>query len=105
MHKYRVLINCENLLSEIDGARKRLGFYTHVFVEAFTSADAESRAIKLLHEDAALRDIQLNSEDAPLKLSIEETEKLESFDGFKVPRSSFMLYEIEKSGLTPRRIR
>ena len=52
MQKYRVIGHGQNLLTEVDGVRQRLGFYTNVFIEAFTSADAESRAIDLVREDS-----------------------------------------------------
>lgn len=45
MHSYRVVVHGENLLTEVDGMRQRLGFYTHVVVEGFTVDDAKSRAI------------------------------------------------------------
>ena len=47
MQKYRVLIHGQNLLTEVDGVRQRLGFYTNVFVEGFTPANAEERAIDI----------------------------------------------------------
>jgi hypothetical protein len=36
MQSYRVMVHGENLLTEVEGTRQRLGFYTHVVVEAFT---------------------------------------------------------------------
>jgi hypothetical protein len=58
------MIRGQNLLKEIDGVRQWFGFYTNVFIEAFTPADAESRAIDTLHEDAHLG---LNAVDDPVR--------------------------------------
>ena len=96
VQKYRVMIRGENLLTEVGGVRQWLGFYTHVFVEVFTPADAESRAIELLRDDEGLRGIQLNPEDDPPSLSVEESDELESFDGYDAPRSAFILYPLAK---------
>ena len=51
MQKYRVMIHGENLLTEVEGVRQKLGFFTNVFVEAFTVADAEGRAVEVVRED------------------------------------------------------
>jgi hypothetical protein len=84
------------MLREIDGIRQRYGFYTTVFVEAFTASDAESRAIEVLREDAHLRDVALNAEDDPWTCSADEVHEIESFDGVRLPRQGLALYE-EKS--------
>jgi hypothetical protein len=99
MQKYRVIIHGRNLLTEVDGVRQRLGFYTNVFIEAFTSADAEARAIELVREDAHLQDMALNTEVDALSLSADEVQEIESFDGVRLPRTGLSLYE-EKSGET-----
>ena len=96
MQKYRVMINGQNLLTEVDGVRQRLGFYTNVFVEAFTPADAEGRAIDILREDAHLHEVALNAVDDPLRFTVDEVHEIESFDGVRLPRQGFTLYE-EKS--------
>lgn len=97
MQKYRVMIHGENLLTEVEGVREKLGFFTNVFVEAFTAADAEGRAIEIVHEDAGLADIQLNTDDDPLRLSAEEIHEIESFEGYRMPRDTFMLYRATAS--------
>jgi len=99
LQKYRVIVHGQNLLTEVDGVRQRLGFYTNVFVEAFTSADAESCAIEFVREDPHLRDVALNAADDLLRLSADEVQEIESFDGVRLPRTGLSLYE-EKSGET-----
>lgn len=66
MQKYRVMVHGQNLLTEIDGPRERLNFFTNVFLDAFTPADAESRAVETVREDTALADVLLNADDDPL---------------------------------------
>ena len=92
MQKYRVMIHGQNLLTVVDGVKQRFGFYTNVFVEAVSSADAEACAIHVLNEDNSLADIMLNSENDPLSLRVDEIYEIESFDGHSVPRDAFMLY-------------
>jgi len=86
------MVHGQNLQTEVEGVRQNFGFFTNVFVEAFTSADAESRAIEIVQEDSALADIILNPDDDPLSLSTEEVHEIDSFDGFKLPRDGFVLY-------------
>ncbi len=99
MQKYKVMIHGQNLLTEADGVRQRFGFYTTIFVEAFTPSDAESRAIDVIREDAHLRDVALNAKDDPLRFIADEVHEIESFDGVRLPRQGLSLYE-EKSGET-----
>jgi len=96
MQKYRVIVHGQNLWTEAEGVRQRFGFYTNVFLEAFTTTDAESRAIDLVREDAHLKDVLLNTADDPLSLSVDEVHEIESFDGARLPRTGFTLYPEEK---------
>ena len=91
MQKYRVMIRGQNLLREVDGIRQRYGFFTNVFVEAFTPDDAESRAIDILRQDAHLG--ALNASGDPVRLSADEVHEIESFDGVRLPRQGLSLYE------------
>ena len=97
MQKYRVMVHGENLLTEVEGVRQKLGFFTNVFVEAFTAADAEERAVEIVREDAGLADILVNTNEDPLSLSAEEVQEIESFEGHKLPRDAFMLYPATES--------
>lgn len=83
MQKYRVLIHGENLLTEVDSVPQKLGFFTNVFIEAFTAADAESRAIEIVRASARLADIRLNQDDDPVKLLVDEVHDIDSFDDNK----------------------
>jgi hypothetical protein len=96
MQKYRVIVRGQNLLTEVDGVRQRVGFFTNVFVEALTPTDAELRAVELIREDARLRQMTLNAESNSLRLSAGEVQEIESFDGVRLPRTGLALYP-EKS--------
>lgn len=96
MQKYQVKVNGQNLLMDFDGTRAKHGFYTQVYVEAFTSADAELRAIDLLQEDAHLAEKILNAADDPMTLAVDEVREIESFDGRKVPRCGLIFYPEEE---------
>ena len=95
MQKYRVTVHGQNLLTDVEGVRQRLGFYTNVFVEAFTPADAEARAIELVREDAHLHESALNAEDDPLRFSADEVAEIETFDGVRLPRTGLAFYPEE----------
>jgi hypothetical protein len=92
MQKYVVIVHGQNLLAEVDGVRQRLGFFTNVSVEAFAPADAETRAIDLVREDAHVQEMALNAKDDPLGLSVAEVREVESFDDARLPRTGLALY-------------
>lgn len=97
MQSYRVMVHGENLLTEVDGTRQRVGFYTNIVVEAFTPTDAESRAVDAVREDARLRDLILNPEDDPIRLSAEDVHEIETTSGSPGERTGFTLYpEVEQ---------
>jgi hypothetical protein len=98
MQKYRVLVNGHNLLVDIDGVRKRHGFYTNVFVEAITPSDAEERAFDVLRQDADLRDATLNAADDPVRFTADEVHAIESFEGLRLPRQGLGFYPEEPDG-------
>lgn len=100
MLKYRVIVERQNLLTHVDGVRQRLGFYTNVFIEAFTPDDPASRAIELVREDVDWQQILINAEDDPINLSADEIQEIESFDGILLPRTGLVFYPVEKGGET-----
>ena len=92
MQKYRVIVHGRNLLTNVDGVRQKAGFFTNVFVEAFTAADAESRAIELVREDAHLLGITLNGPGDPLSQTADGIREVVSFDSARLPRTALSLY-------------
>ena len=74
--KYRVLINGQNFLLNIDGEIQKTGFYTTRFVEAQDAKQAETVAIELIKSDSKLADIVLNKRGDTPMLHIEEVEEV-----------------------------
>ncbi len=99
MQMFLVLIHGENLLAEVDGTPQRVGFYKHVAVEAFTPADAESRALDTLRESSRWHEIVLNSENDPPRLSIEEVQEREGLDPAVENRRGYILYPEDADGI------
>jgi hypothetical protein len=66
---------------------KRTGFYTTVHGQR----EAESRAMKVLRADKALRKGVRNTSDPPV-MFLEKLEELSSFKGCRLPRTGFAFY-------------
>ena len=98
MQKFRVLIEGKNLLTHVDAVPKRFGFFTTVYVEAFTPDDAKARALDILRKDARLLEASLNTESDPITYSAEEVSEIESFEGLRLPRLGLALYPEELAG-------
>jgi hypothetical protein len=92
MNKYRILVHGQNVLTEADGVLQRLGFYTNVFVEAYTPEAAVEQAFDILREDTELRDLALNDEDDLLRFTADEVHEIESFEDITLPRTGLALY-------------
>jgi len=93
MAKYRVSVRGGNLLAEIKGVRQRIGFYTTVFIEAFSSRDAEQGALELLSCDGKLEKLILNSDDDPITLLLEETHEIDDSDAVTPSRTGFAFFQ------------
>ena len=74
--RYRILLNGQNLLAEIEGTLQYLGFYTTRIVEAGTKAEAESLALTLIEQDRKVLQMMRNNSDDPPTFSIEEIVEL-----------------------------
>ena len=81
MPKYRVRIDAQNFLVEMEGAEGRYGFFTSRFVEADDPAAAESAAVQMLRDDAEPRGLVRNSPNDPPVIYVEEITELDSLDG------------------------
>ena len=93
MNKYRVTIEGHNVLARVHGKVKQLGFYTTAFVEAATRDEASSRAVELVRADEELVGYLVNPVDDPPRLSIEEIEQVEAFEGKSPHRTNFAFYQ------------
>jgi hypothetical protein len=92
MGKYRVFILGENILTTVDGATQRLGFFTTVFVEADSPEQAGQLALSLLRADPKVVGLAQNLVDDPFRLVIEETLEIGSFAGVSLPRTGLALF-------------
>ena len=88
--RYRILLNGQNLLAEVEGSLQYLGFYTTRTVEADTEAEAKSLASALLRQDKKLLQIMRNEADDPPTFSIEEV--VELVDESEAHNTGFSFY-------------
>jgi len=96
MPKFRVKIHGHNFLLELEGVRRRMGFYTQVFTEAEDADEAEVRALDVLRKDSKLRDGMLNGPDDRPSMSVEGIERIHSFAGWALPRTGLAFYAEEQ---------
>ena len=95
---FRAVVNGRNFQltwAEAENERpriKRKGFYTTVHVRARSQKEAESRAMKLLRADKALRKSVRNPASDPPLMFLEALEELSSFKGCRLPRTGFAFY-------------
>ena len=74
---YRVLVNGQNFLVELDGALQNLGFYATRFVEAENETVAEEKAIELFRSDTYLQGIAKNDHESSPMLFVEEMDEVD----------------------------
>jgi hypothetical protein len=80
MKKYRVFINGNNCVLNMDGNIGIYGFYANRFVEAPDEKQAEYEALEQIKTDDNIQSTLLNKQDYPPTLFVEEIEELDSFD-------------------------
>lgn len=88
--RYKIFLNGQNLLTEVEGSLQYLGFYTTRTVEAGTEAEAESLALALIRRDKKLLQIMRNDADDPPTFSIEEI--VEIVDESEARNTGFPFY-------------
>jgi hypothetical protein len=90
VNSYKVLLHGQNVLVELEGHPKKLGFFTTRVVEANDREEAERYAFNLIVKDDKLRDLMRNSADDPPIFSIDDLEEIIiDFDGAKDTGFSF----------------
>lgn len=97
MLKFRVIVLGQNILANIDGALRRVGFYTNVFVEAPSPEHAGALALDLIRADPKVRALALNPPDDPVRLSVDELRPMECFSGVRLPRTGLALFPEDES--------
>jgi hypothetical protein len=88
--RYKILLNGQNLLAEVEGCLQYLGFYTTRTVEASTEAEAESLALDLIRRDKKLVQMMRNEADDPPTFLIEEI--VEIVEESEVRNTGFAFY-------------
>ncbi|MEW6127167.1 MAG: hypothetical protein AB1757_09020 [Acidobacteriota bacterium] len=96
MQKFRVLINGENFLIEVEDKLQKMGFFVTRIIEAASMEEAEILAIDLLKQDARLKAIVRNQSDDPPMLYIEEKEEIQSGDLNNINNTGFSWYSCDK---------
>ena len=94
MPAYRALIEGRNFLLNVDGKTRRHGFYQTVFVHSSDPNEAESHAIRLLKDDAELKQMTQNERDDPPTLYLYSLEEIDSSD--PAPVAKGRTYYVEK---------
>jgi hypothetical protein len=93
MPAYRVMINGQNFLVEMDGRVARYGFYTTRIVESPDPAAAEHAAVQMIRETQRLRDLVRNDPDDPPVMDVTSIVELETNDGVEDRQPGFVWYE------------
>ena len=92
MGRYRVLVHGVNFFLELDGERRRFGFYTTRVVRASGPEEAEAKAVELIRDDGQLSSNVLNQDDDPPMLYAEEVERLGPLRRLGAPNAGFTFY-------------
>ncbi len=77
MKKYRLIINGQNFLINIDGKEHKLGFYQTIFVEDQDTGSAESLAVEKIRSDNDLKNVTLNANDDPPMIYVDKISEVD----------------------------
>lgn len=100
LKKYQVMVHGQNFLLQLEGERKKMGFYTWIFLEATDPESADNAAASFLRADAKLRGNVLNEPGDPPYMTSERIEEVDSFDGSHLPRTGLIYYAETKESKT-----
>jgi hypothetical protein len=79
MKKYRVMLEGENFLIEMDGKIGKYGFFQTFFLEAQSSSEAENAAVQKVRANPDLRTVVRNPKDDPPIIHLEDIEEILEF--------------------------
>ncbi len=91
MNWYRVRLNGQNFLLNLQDKPQKHGFYTTRDVEAESIEEAELKAVKLVKEDDALKNSTINERDNSPMIYLEEIRILKS-DEERLKNSGYTFY-------------
>jgi hypothetical protein len=93
MSAYRVMINGQNFLVEMDGRLAKYGFFTARIVESPDPIAAEYAAVQMIRETQRLRDLVRNEPGDPPVMHVTSIVELESGDEIEDREPGFVWYE------------
>ncbi len=85
---YKVLLQGENFLLDMDGNKQKYGFFTTRWVQAGHPSEAEALALQELHNDKKLKGMAYNAADDPPVLRVDEWEEVDALQ----PATGLALY-------------
>ncbi|OZG72614.1 hypothetical protein BTA51_13880 [Hahella sp. CCB-MM4] len=97
MNKYKVLLNGQNFLVELEGKIGRFGFLSNIFVEAENENDAEQKAVEMLRQNKTLSYSVKNERENPPMIYAEEIIEMDNFGGIETPDQGLTWYPEEES--------
>jgi len=92
MRKFRVTINGENYLLDMDGVVQRIGFYKTYFLEAVDAGAAKELAMSRIASDPKFQGTLHNQVDDPPRTQLESIDEVPSFDGHTSLEQGYVFY-------------
>jgi len=92
MNKYRVMINGQNYLMNVEGMPRRMGFYKTYFLQAETPEDAENLAVQRIIDDPKWQGNVLNETYDPPVMYLESLTELDTFDDVPQLEQGYSFY-------------
>jgi hypothetical protein len=80
MPTYRVELNAENLLVEVEGKTAKHGFFTFRVLEADSPDAAEAAAVRMIQDDESLSEMIQNSATDPPAINVEGISEIDAAD-------------------------
>ena len=80
MPAYRVIVNGRDFLFNVEGERRRMGFYQTVFVDALDRDQAEIEAVRIVRSDPELREIAIREESIQPSLHLSNIWEIQASD-------------------------
>lgn len=93
--KFKIFINVENVLTEIDGDLTRVGFYTTRIIKAVNMDDAMSKAKDLLYSEDKFKKIVQNDLSDPPSFKVDEINEIGVLESFKRKDLGYVFYKEE----------
>jgi hypothetical protein len=76
MQTYKIALNGQNFLLDINYGAKKYGFYTTRIVKALSPSEAERIAVQVIYSDSKLKGSIKNDSSDPPNISVNEIEEI-----------------------------